>query len=52
MKIKPPYIKKIDERGDLKIWIVDGSFIREKTDEEFTNFGQHYRYPYIPKDEL
>jgi hypothetical protein len=21
-------------------------------DEEFTNFGQHYRYPYIPKNEL
>ena len=52
MKIKPPYIKKIGERGDLKIWIVDGALIREKTDEEFTNYGQHYRYSYIPKDEL
>ena len=52
MTIKPPYIKKIDERGDLKIWVVDGALIRQKTDEEFTNFGQHYRYSYIPKDEL
>jgi len=52
METKPPYIKKVDERGDLKIWVVDGSLIREQTDEEFTNFGQHYRYPYIPEDEL
>jgi len=52
METKPPYIKKVDERGDLKIWVVDGALIREQTDEEFTNFGQHYRYPYIPEDEL
>ncbi len=36
----------------MKIWIVDGSYIRGNIDEEFTNFGQHYRYPYIPIDEL
>jgi hypothetical protein len=31
---------------------VDGSYIRGHLDEEFTNFGQHYRYPYIPENEL
>ena len=36
----------------MKIWVVDGALIRQKTDEEFTNIGQHYRYSYIPKDEL
>jgi hypothetical protein len=51
-EVKLPYISKIGDRGDLKIWIVDGSYIRKQTDEEFTNFGQHYRYPYIPEDEL
>ncbi len=50
--LKPPYIEKIDERGDLSVWIVDGSYIRGHVDEEFTNFGQHYRYPYIPVNEL
>jgi hypothetical protein len=50
--IKPAYIEKIDERGNLKIWIVDGSYVRGNIDEEFTNFGQHYRYDYIPEDEL
>jgi hypothetical protein len=50
--LKPPYVEKTDERGRFKIWIVDGAYIRGHIDEEFTNFGQHYRYPYIPDDEL
>jgi hypothetical protein len=32
--------------------IVDGSYIRGHIDEEFTNFGQHYSFPYIPENEL
>ncbi len=50
--LKSAYIEKVDERGDLQIWVVDGTFIRSHIDEEFTNFGQHYRYPYIPINEL
>jgi len=50
--LKPPYIQKIEERGKLEVWMVDGSYIRSHIDEEFTNFGQHYRYPYIPLNEL
>lgn len=50
--LKPPYIEKLDDRGKFKIWIVDGAYIRGHVDEEFTNFGQHFRYPYIPEDEL
>jgi hypothetical protein len=50
--LKSAYIEKIDERGDLQVWIVDGSYVRGHVDEEFTNFGQHYRYPYIPVNEL
>ena len=54
MKEKPalPYITMVEERGDFKIWIVDGSYIRGHIDEEFTNFGQHFRFPYIPENEL
>jgi hypothetical protein len=47
-----PYIKKIDELGDLSVWIVDGTYIRTHIDEEFTNFGQHYRFRFIPVTEL
>ena len=49
---KPPYLEEAEKRGDLQVWIVDGSYVRGHIDEEFTNFGQHYRYPYIPADEL
>jgi hypothetical protein len=51
-QFKPPYLKKDAAIGDLQVWIVDGIHIRSHMDEEFTNFGQHYRYPYIPKNEL
>jgi hypothetical protein len=47
-----PHLSKYDTRGDLQIWIVDGSYVRGHLDEEFTNFGQHYRFPFIPKNEL
>ena len=49
---KLPYLEKIDDRGDLQVWIVDGSYIRTRIDEEFTNFGQHYSFSYIPKNEF
>jgi hypothetical protein len=49
---KPPYVRKDDARGDFQVWIVDGPYIRGHIDEEFTNFGQHYRYPYIPDNEF
>jgi hypothetical protein len=49
---KPPYIRKADVRGKITIWIVDGSYVRGHIDEEFTNFGQHYRFPYIPLNEF
>ncbi|HVN72830.1 MAG TPA: hypothetical protein VMU10_12510 [Desulfomonilia bacterium] len=51
-KLKQPYIRKDKAIGGLQVWIVDGIYIRSHLDEEFTNFGQHYRYPYIPVDEL
>ena len=50
--LKPPYLKKDEARGDYQVWIVDGAYIRGHIDEEFTNFGQHYRYPYIPGKEF
>ena len=50
--LKPVYIEKIDERGDIQIWTVDGAYVRTNIDEEFVNFGQHYRYPYIPVNEF
>ena len=50
--LKLPYVAKGERRGGLQVWTVNGSFIRGHIDAEFTNFGQHFRYPYIPAGEL
>jgi hypothetical protein len=50
--MKKPYIKKYDRIGDILIWIVDGRYVRKRIDEEFTNFGQHYRFRFIPRNEF
>jgi len=50
--IKPPYLQNDETRGDYQVWIVDGAYVRGHIDEEFTNFGQHYRYHYIPEKEF
>lgn len=47
-----PYIKKYLEVRGLKAFIVDGNYIRKKIDKDFTNFGQHYRFNFIPENEL
>ncbi|MDD5012654.1 MAG: hypothetical protein PHQ66_03375 [Candidatus Nanoarchaeia archaeon] len=50
--MKKPYVKKFSKIANFTVWIVDGKYIRDNIDEEFTNFGQHYRFNFIPKDEL
>ena len=50
--MKKPYIKKVDEIGPLTVWIVDGQYVRKNIDEEFTNFGQHYCFRFIPLHEF
>ncbi len=50
--LKPPYVEKITERGDFLVFSVDGAYIRGRIDEEFTNYGQHYRFPFIPQNEF
>lgn len=45
-------LKQIGGRGKIKIWVVDGNLIRSTIDKEFTNFGQHFRFSFIPKYEF
>ncbi len=49
---QPPYLEKITTVSDFDVWIVDGMYIRAHIDREFTNFGQHYRFKFIPKHEF
>jgi hypothetical protein len=51
-KLNLPYLRKDEKRGNIQVWIVDGAYVRGHIDEEFTNFGQHYRYRYIPEKEF
>lgn len=50
--MKKPYIKKYTKISNFTVWIVDGSYIRMHIDKQFTNFGQHYRFKYIPDNEF
>lgn len=50
--MKKPYIKKSAKIGKFVVWVVDGSYIRKHTETQFTNCGQHFRFPFIPKWEL
>jgi len=50
--MKKPYIKKICDVPPFSVWFVDGQYIRTNIDEEFTNFGQHYRFGFIPEKEF
>ncbi len=47
-----PYIKKYKEVAGFSVWVVDGNYIRTNINEEFTNFGQHYRFDFIPEKEF
>ncbi len=50
--MEAPYIKHIANVSGFDVWVVDGKYIRGHIDVEFTNFGQHYRFPFIPKNEF
>lgn len=47
-----PRLRKAGVKDGLSIWIVDGRYIRDHMDIEFTNFGQHYVFKFIPPKEL
>ena len=47
-----PHIKKLGTVNEFNVWLVDGEYIRNNVDEEFTNFGQHYHYKFIPENEF
>lgn len=50
--IEKAYIKKFSDISGFEVWIVNGKYIRDNIDEEFTNYGEHYNFKFIPKNEL
>jgi hypothetical protein len=51
-KIKKPYLYNLKDVAGFSVWIVDGQYIRNNINEEFTNFDQHYHFKFIPKKEF
>jgi hypothetical protein len=47
-----PYLRQYGRIESFTVWVIDGQYVRENVDEEFTNFGQHYRFRFIPALEL
>ncbi|MDP3966388.1 MAG: hypothetical protein Q8Q04_02565 [archaeon] len=50
--MKKPYEKLLGKIGNLKIWTVNGKYVRDNLNEEFTTCGEHYVFPFVPKNEL
>jgi len=50
--MKKPYIKKLGKVLGFNVWIVNGKYVRDNLDMEFTNFGQPLDFTIIPKNEL
>lgn len=50
--MEKPYLKKFETVGEFEVWEVDGMYVRNTLNREFTNFGQHFRFPFIPKHQF
>ena len=50
--MKKPYINKYGKVSDYTVWVVDGKYIRKNIDKEFTNWGYHLKYHFIPEHEF
>lgn len=50
--LRPLYLEIAGKRNRITIWIVDGIYIRTHMDVEFTNYGRHYNFKYIPRNEF
>ena len=50
--MREPYLRKITCLGVSVVWLVDGKYVRDHLDQEFTNYGQHYRFEFIPENEF
>lgn len=50
--MKNPYLKQLAKIGRITVWQIDGTWVRNHLNNEFTNAGQHYRFEMIPTNEF
>jgi hypothetical protein len=51
-KMKKQYVKEYMTLGKMKVFLVDGMFIRNNIDDDFTLAGHGLVFDYIPKNEI
>jgi hypothetical protein len=49
---KDVHVQSLPDHNGMHVWLVDGAYIRNHIDEEFTNFGQPRRFHFIPFGEF
>lgn len=52
MAPRPLYVRRLEKRGGVEVWQVNGHWIRDRIDVEFTNGHHHYTRSYVPEDEI
>jgi hypothetical protein len=50
--MRKPYLAHLGEFAGVRCFLVDGTWVRNKRDVDFTNGAHHYTRPYIPEDEI
>jgi hypothetical protein len=50
--MRVPYLAALGRFGEVSGWLVDGEWIRNRLDIDFTNGAHHFVRPYVPKDEV
>lgn len=48
----PQFQRRLEKKGNLKIWYVDGAVVRKFIDPYFISGGHDLVYDYIPKNEI
>jgi hypothetical protein len=43
--MRKPYLQLYKTIDGFDVYVVDGAYIRKNMNDQFTNFGQHYRFP-------
>lgn len=50
--MRPPYLAQLARVGDVRCFLVDGTYIRDLVDVDFTNGAHHLTRRYVPRDEV
>lgn len=50
--LKEIYLSKFSRVSGFKVWIVNGKYVRDNLDIEFTNYGNNSQFKFIPADEF